>query len=677
LVWALLAAASGSFLVAEAAPAKDSLKARFEGHDAFSSSRLAQVIEADLEDYRQQPRDSFLDDAAFDLQDLYQREGYVEVSVSFERKAKEVIFRIQEGPRTLVEALYFDGAKSFPEDQLKSFFASTRTGLTGRSAGPYSPSRLREEAAALQAFYRGGGFLDARVGPPTATLDEQSHRARVTIPVEEGPRFILRNLDLEGTELLPPATLEALKKEYLERPYHPRFPFEIRGRLQSSFGKKGYADAVCEMTPNLDRESGAVTLEVVCVPGNEVVISEIILSGNERTRDSFILARLGLKEGEVYSQDKERGASRRLYRSGLFRSLSISLAEGEEARRALLVEVEEVSPREIFIEPGFGSYEGLRLRLGWRENNLFGLGSRLLTDLTGSERALRASVSYLAPWLSREDWTTESSLSFSERQLDGFTSSKIGAGVALRREWSSRLTTTFGYQLRRSAVLDLKDVQRDETVSLQDVNLSSLTSNARYDDRDNVFVPTRGWFSEMNLEFAAKSLGSDREFFRGQWTVSVYQPLSKSLSGALSLRGGAIAPLGTQDSIPLQERFLSGGENSVRAFQEGRLLPVGDDGVPLVDEEGNSLGGEAFWTLTAELRQRVWGNLQGALFLDAGALVPKAKDFFNPYEVRSGVGLGLRYLLPIGPLRLDGAWNLDRKEGEDRFVVHFSVGMAI
>ncbi|MCB1036759.1 MAG: outer membrane protein assembly factor, partial [Acidobacteria bacterium] len=216
-----------------------------------------------------------------------------------------------------------------------------------------------------------------------------------------------------------------------------------------------------------------------------------------------------------------------------------------------------------------------------------------------------------------------------------------------------------------------------QEVSQQDVDISSLRFSSRFDDRDNLFAPHSGNLAELSLEYASAPLGSQLEFFRFHLSAATYFGFGKRTTLAVGLRTGGIYPVRQQDAIPLQERFFSGGENSVRAFRENELLPVGQDGAPLVDEDGNSLGGEAFATFTVELRQLLWGNLEGALFVDSGALVPEAADLFDPFEVRTGAGVGLRYLLPIGPVRLDAAWNTDPGPGEDTFVLHFSVGMAI
>jgi len=106
----------------------------------------------------------------------------------------------------------------------------------------------------------------------------------------------------------------------------------------------------------------------------------------------------------------------------------------------------------------------------------------------------------------------------------------------------------------------------------------------------------------------------------------------------------------------------------VRSFEEDELGPL--------DANGEPLGGEAYTVLTLEARRRLVGRLEGALFYDVGNVTPDAADFWDFEGFESGIGIGLRYLTPVGPIRLDGALNPDPDPGAADGAIHFSVGMA-
>ena len=128
-----------------------------------------------------------------------------------------------------------------------------------------------------------------------------------------------------------------------------------------------------------------------------------------------------------------------------------------------------------------------------------------------------------------------------------------------------------------------------------------------------------------------------------------------------------IVPIEDSNLIPIQERFFAGGENSVRSYRESQLGPK--------DANGQPIGGESVATASLEWRHEVTGPFQTAAFVDVGHVALDAQDLFDPQDIGVGIGLGFRYMLPIGPLRLDAAVNPDPDEFEEEWVIHFSIGM--
>ena len=179
-------------------------------------------------------------------------------------------------------------------------------------------------------------------------------------------------------------------------------------------------------------------------------------------------------------------------------------------------------------------------------------------------------------------------------------------------------------------------------------------------------MPTRGSLGRARVEWADDALASDTEFLRVQLELSHLFALGREVVFAASARTGIVAPLGKTEEVPLTERLFNGGENSVRSFREDELLPRGVSGQPL--------GGEAASTLNLELRLPLTGNLAGSLFFDAGNVAEEVGDYLDFAGFRTGLGLGARYLLPIGPVRVDVGWNPAPKDDEDEFVAHFSLG---
>jgi outer membrane protein assembly factor BamA len=272
------------------------------------------------------------------------------------------------------------------------------------------------------------------------------------------------------------------------------------------------------------------------------------------------------------------------------------------------------------------------------------------------------SLSWIDPDFLGTEFTSETTAFVENREEPSFEYVRRGLGFFLRRVLSRRWSTSFGYEYRPTNVID------DDVVSPldDDTNVGALSAVFTLDDRDNILLPTEGRLGRARVEWASRAIGSDTEFLRTQLEYARLLQLGRGAVLAASARTGVIAPFGETDEIPVTERYFNGGENTVRSFKEDELLPPGASGDPQ--------GGEAATTLNLELRRVIEGNLTGAAFFDWGNVTEELKDYLRFTGFRPGLGIGLRYLLPIGPVRLDLGYNPTANDDEDDFVLHFSVG---
>jgi len=675
-----------------------------EGSDALGRATIERAIAFELDEFERSGFDpSFADDAAFQALLLYREQGYpwAEVDFALEEAGERprLVLRVSEGPRVLLDEERFavQGARELARDEVLSLFLAERGGLLAGDEQAYVADRVEAGRAALERAYLDRGYQEVRVPPPQVRFSEDRTRARLSVTVEEGPRYVCGDVAWDGSEL-PPALRAELRAEAERfplgeetkdgaaaerRPYTPRVPFELQAALLEHLADAGRPDAAVEVTPEPEPERAgrrAVALRVRVSPGPAVVVGALAVRGNERTRAELVLSRLRLSPGDPWSHARVQESVRRLYRTGLFRRVDLEArGPGEEDAGGTLVRdldvvVDEAPTRELFVEPGYGSWELFRLKAGLRERNVLGSGRQLRVEGDVAVRALRGQIALRDPWLFENDvdLVGDLTLTYDERQNPAFTHRSTGAGAFVTEEWSEDESTTLGYQFRRSAIFDVDvlDAELDEVNdALDDVDLSSIRLSHRSDRRDNPLLPTRNTYLETSLEWGDRSLGSELDFLRGKLTLAGYRSFGPRTVLAAAFRTGVIRPLGPADTIPLQERFFNGGENTVRSFLESELGPA--------DSDGNPLGGEAFHVANLELRRRLGEtHLELALFYDVGDLVAEAADWGHFGDLRSGVGLGLRYILPIGPLRLDVATNPDPHEGEDDFAVHFAIGFA-
>jgi outer membrane translocation and assembly module TamA len=260
---------------------------------------------------------------------------------------------------------------------------------------------------------------------------------------------------------------------------------------------------------------------------------------------------------------------------------------------------------------------------------------------------LTASVFSLEQDLQATDLFTGEPLTNVARQR-GF---QIQHSLALRDRWN----LLYGYRFKRVSSTAFPDPL---TVAGLDVSLVR-------DTRDNPLDARRGRFLSVSVTYSPNALASDFTFAKGLAQAFVSRAFGPSWTWAQGYRLGLAYGFGGQE-VTFSERFHAGGANSLRGF--------GTDEVGPTDFLGDPEGGEAVVVLNQELRYRHRSGLGVAAFYDAGNVFASVKDL--SLDLRHTVGAGLRYESPVGLLRLDAGFPLDRKQGEKRVRLFFSLGQA-
>ena len=644
----------------------------FEGTDALERETLLGLAAENLEDFRRRDGGkSAVDDAAFRLEIHYRDLGFpfalVDYRIEGEGPEAEVVFSVEEGPRVELAELELVGGEALDRDRLRALTESE----AGGPGAPYSRAALENAVDALLADARAAGYRDAEVELVRDEVDRDAGRASVTVEVREGPRYQLRDVTLIGDEDLPHRRLMELVAGELGTPYTPRLAATVLSRLEQGLRERGYPDALAEIEA-LDTESGPagseVTLVVALLPGELVRISEVRFEGEVETRSGFLRELLEVRAGRLFDAKAVRESFDNLYGSGLFQSVRWRLEPEVGSERDLVWELEELPSLEVWIEPGYGSYDGLRARAGLRERNVLGSGRTLRAEGTLSAKTLRGEVGLTDPRFLSTELILDISVEGLRREEPSFEYAERAFETSLARVWSERFSSAVQYRFQRSDLLD-DDIA---LTLLQDVvdefDVASLRLSSLFDSRDNYLAATSGLRLEASAEWADRVLGSELDFLRFDGGATQMASLGEGTVLALHLGAGVIVPLNATDEIPLQERYFNGGESSVRSFAESELGPK--------DADGDPLGGEAFSLGSIELRQRLPRNFELALFADSGNVTPSAADFTDFANLRHAVGIGLRYQLPVGPLRLDFGVNPDPEDDEDEYTLHFAIGSA-
>ena len=665
----------------------------FQGHAAMSEADLRKEAAAELEAFLQKGyRRADIDDAAFQMQQAYRKSGYAFAVVDYQIEEKKsgslITFLISEGPRVIIRDIVPIGNQALSAEQINAYFQSERNLLFGPDELVFVRARVAAAVGEIRRTYASRGYLDAAVSEPEMVFSEDRRQVDLTIRIQEGVPYTIDRIEIRGDAIEGSQTdLEKIRRDLVGQPYFSRQKLLLKTRVLEVCGNFGYPDAVVDIEDRAGDQKGPVVLVANLSSGPRVSIAAVDVRGNERTRASFIRNRIRLEPGDRYDLALQKASFRDLYRTGIFTKVDFELEKTDDpAKRVLVVTIEETRAKELFFEPGWGSYEELRLRVGFQEKNLFGTGRIFRTQATGSFKAHSLSSGLTDPFFLDTDIKANLTGFYNYREEPSFTREDLGAAFSLSKKLSANLLSTLGYMYRTT---DISDVDVFTELSEGSFNYASVKGQLTYDTRNDLFFPTSGQRIFGAAEHADEFLGSDLNLTRLTGGARLFISLARGTVLGARYTTGIIIPGRDEAALPLSEKFFNGGENTVRSFEESELGPK--------DPAGNPIGGYGFNVFNLELRHRLIGNLIGSVFVDYGNVAPNRSrierglqpydsrsdvisdtldDFFK--EFRPGIGCGLQYLLPVGPARVDFAYNPDRDDArdEDSYVVHLSIGTA-
>ncbi len=633
------------------------------------------------------------DDAAFFLELYYKKHGYAKVKVNYALEGGNGLrLDISEGPLVHLGRIIFSGVGQVPEQKLFEYAVrpTQERFSKARSPLPFVATDIEEGADLVRRFYDSEGFIDCTVEKPGSDY-VRPDLVDVRLVVHEGQQYFFGNINFVGPTIYGGEALRGQMLDLLGRPYtEPRLA-DIPRRLQSYYKTRGYyavkVDALGDPTLALH---GRVPVRVTIEPGPIYYFDGVSVSGTQKLRPSYLAKRFRKFRGHPYSPEVLDKRFRELMRTSLFNILQIKPTPVGANRLRLDIKVEEAKSQEFGFSLGYGSFDGAIVGASYANRDLFGFGRPITTAVEYSQRGYKGEFTFEDPYLFDTDYAYKMRLGALTYDYDGYSKFELGGRFSLNRKITDQYEVGLVYSSRH---VEVTDATIDPTLlGSTSYFVSSIGITQTLDLRKNPLVAPRGFVFDNTVDLATSAVGSDLDFLRATTRASYYlsfasEPLAlfseelgkspvqrwfeRSLL-AFGARGGIVYPLKTGATsaplaIPIDERFFSGGGTTVRSFDERDLGPH--------DRGGNPIGGEFFTIFNVEYTFPLYGELLGAVFVDAGNLLPDARSP-GLNDLRYGVGAGLRYNLPIGPVRLDYGVNPSPHSDEAFGAFHFSFGFA-
>jgi outer membrane protein assembly complex protein YaeT len=647
-------------------PVLKKLRVLLEGNRHFSADALHIALTDPLTSIEQSGLSPALaDDAAFFLGVFYRRNGFPEADVKWNIESGNTLrLAIHEGPFTELGTVTFSGNLHLPQETLTGYITGATRERFPKPPLPFVESDIKSGVERIRGLYRSEGYLDATVEPPRITFSPGKTRADVQIDIREGIQYRFGRITFQGDIIFYPE--RALRKEmevFTRKPFTPVALTNLERKIVYFYRSRGYFNAKVTSEP-APAVNGLVPIRFMVEAGPLFHFDGVTQTGLSKLRPSFLEHRFASLRGQVYDPEKVEERYRQLMGTGLFSNLKLTQKALPNHQVQLQFEIEEAKSRELGFSLGYTKLDGLIFGTRYVDRNLFGNGRPLTIDAEVAQKLLRGEVVYSDPWFLEGDNKLNVRLYALNQELEGYAKTETGLRPELTRKFGKHLELG-AFVLTRVLQIQNNGIDPKE-VGPTDYRTDSLGVSATYDTRDSVINPRRGFVVSATGDFATNIVGSSVEFLRGTLRASYYLPVGSSSMLAAGVRGGIIAPLGSSETLPIDERFFNGGSTTVRSFSDRTLGPKDSNGYPV--------GGETFTVANLELNTPIHDNLDGALFADAGSTGRRLDSGLG--QTGFAIGAGLRYRLPIGPIRVDYGWNPVRAKNQPAGAIHFSFGFA-
>jgi len=622
---------------------------------------------------------------ARELEMFYQNRGFKDVNVDFEYTIDEttgranVIFKIDEGIRQLVRKVVFEGNKVVPTRELLRAIKTRPRSLLSRltGTGVIKDDQFSQDLRAIVEAYQKRGYIDAAVtNVEYRPVDQQS--IDVIISLYEGVQYRVGTITIEGNKLFSTERIRENLRMLESSIYTPQGLDDDVKAIRDLYGAQGHIETRIRPINRYSVQEGIMDISYIIDEGEKNFVNRVIIQGNNRTKDKVIRRELALAPGDVYNTVREEASKKRLENMNYFSKVDISPEDtGLPGRKDMVVTVEEKRTGAFTFGAGYSTVDNA---VGFIELTQSNFDLFNFPSFTGGGQRLRARAQF---GLQRQDYI----LSFTEPWL---FDQKLLFGLDVFYRSASFLSAFFdeeryGFNLRLARpvtdVLTARMIYKFESIGITNVRSfapsffreeagnrlrSAVELALSYDTRDSLFLTRKGTKVDLFFELAGGPFFGDTDIYRTGFEARQFFNLPWDLIYQIGITSAVVDSYGNSQRVPLFDRFFIGGNDTVRGF---RFRDIG----PFV-ERGARIGGNTMFVANQELSFPLISRVRGAVFADGGFVNIDAWDF-DFGNLNFGVGLGLRFDLPIGPLRLDFGFPVITDQFNNRGVqFHFSAG---
>jgi outer membrane protein insertion porin family len=641
-----------------------------------------------------------------DLQGGGRYRARVDYSMKQTPEALTVTITVEEGPKLAIQKIAFAGNHSVKDKDLLALMVTHRKGFPILRPGHLVDEDLNGDVSAILGYYQTRGWINARIDKPQVTEGSKPDRIVVTIPILEGPRASVEEVRVTGAEHAGEAASEKallIKKGAF---YNPNLVRQDVFNLQTWYHDHGWREAAVRNDVQVGPDGLKAMVTYRVEEGMRTFFGKAIVRGNTRTRTGRITRLLTWKEGQPFSEAETLQTQRNLTRSGVFRRVDVrpQPADPKTQTRTVDVDLQEGRPLSLLYGIGYlydpGAQENRNdpfAIAGISYNNLFGRMESIgfETQYAPLSGRGRIQANFREPFLFNRDLPLTVIAFYTREPIQDIDIRRLGTVLESSRYYGKYFRLALRYEYQRITLVNPKELSNIEKVNFprfdRPIEESTIGPNMFYDRRDDVVDPHAGYYLTAGYKYAFPFINAEARYNKVSGQGAWFRRVGDSVF-AVGMRVGAIWPYGPKDiQVPIAERFFAGGRSTNRAFDtdllgiQGATVDYDTQATPHEDPTTKGscasayptlsaydcnfgpriIGGNGFLAINAELRIPIFGGFGGTIFYDAAQVWQDPSHIRLSLEgssgLRQGVGVGLRYMTPIGPIRAEYGWPVEAR----------------
>jgi outer membrane protein insertion porin family len=652
-----------------------------DGAERVKAQRLRKEIKLKL---NQPVNEQQLEEARQKIIEVYQGRGYNDVSVQFrvdpideKRGMARVTYTITEGARGAVSRIQFEGNEHASARALRKQMKTRGRTLIYfmDKSGRLDEVQLQQDLDKIREYYQDHGYIDVEIKDVRRERKEKGPLI-LTIVIAEGPQYHVRKLTVTGYQVAKEDRIRALLKMKEGSVYSPKQLRDDAKAIADAYGSGGYVDLVVQ-PEGAPAGPALIDVHYNIEEGVRSFVNRVNIEGNTRTKDKVIRREVLVAPGDVFNTVRVDITKKRLENLGYFAKVETYPEDTDiPGRKDLTILVQEKRTGSLTFGGGYSTVDAL---VGFAELTQGNFDLFNWPSFTGGGQKFRLRVQY---GTERKDFIlslTEPyfldrrlSLSFQAFYTEAnylsaqYDQRNYGFSFEARKPINTYTYASVGYMLQDVDIFNVDPNAGDFILSQQGSSVESkIFSSVVYESRDNPLLSRRGQRITLAPYVAGGFLGGNVQIYG--WDLEGSQYFHLPWDTILLINGeiATVSQWGSGDDVPIFERLFLGGSNNLRGFPFREVGPQ--------DENGEPVGGKSMWRTTIEWTFPIIEKARGAVFYDTG-FVNTSQWSFGFNHIASDIGVGLRLDLPIGPLRLDYGYPIQRDGYNGGGHFNFSVG---